>query len=111
MPACFRLGKGAAEVLGTCCKATPGPRLRTSAGRPYHHRPRRAAFDQALRVRFRRPSPITAPVVIGALKCAHQSLHSSDGAVKVLACSDNLRTLEAKADAGGSIALRLALSP
>jgi hypothetical protein len=31
-----------------------------------------------------------APVVIGALKCAHQSLHPSGGAVKVLSGSDNL---------------------
>jgi hypothetical protein len=31
-----------------------------------------------------------APVVIGALKCAHQSLHSSGGAVKTLSCGDNL---------------------
>jgi hypothetical protein len=31
-----------------------------------------------------------APVVMGALKCAHQSLHSSGGAVKALTRSDNL---------------------
>jgi len=30
------------------------------------------------------------PVVIEALKCAHQSLHSSGGALKVLSGSDNL---------------------
>jgi hypothetical protein len=35
-------------------------------------------------------SPLMAPVVIGALKCAHQSLHSSGGAVKALTRSDNL---------------------
>jgi hypothetical protein len=31
-----------------------------------------------------------ATVIIGALKCAHQSLHSSGGAVKVFSCSNNL---------------------
>src|SRR5260370_6844187 len=51
---------------------------------------KRPRVDQALRVRFRRPSPLMAPVVIGALKCVHQSLHSSGGAVKALARSDNL---------------------
>ena len=51
---------------------------------------KRPRVDQALRVRFKRPSPIMAPVVIGAFKCVHQSLHSSGGAVKALARSDNL---------------------
>jgi hypothetical protein len=50
----------------------------------------RYAFDQALGIRLRHPSPIMAPVVTGALKCAHQSLHSSGGAVKALTRSDNL---------------------
>jgi hypothetical protein len=31
-----------------------------------------------------------APAIIGALKCAHQSLHSSGGAVKAFSCSNNL---------------------
>jgi hypothetical protein len=31
-----------------------------------------------------------APVVIGGLECAYQSLHSSGGAVKALSRGDNL---------------------
>jgi len=47
-------------------------------------------LNRRLRRPAKRPGRIMAPVVIGALKCAHQSLHPSGGAVKVLSGSDDL---------------------